>query len=124
MVRQPDPFHGPGYLWPQECLPEALQALYVRERWGSAAYDVITRSYPERHDERRLQQLFSVGPPNARTFPWIAITTCSPPAPGGGCPLSRPTPALCTTSFAHSPPSRPTAGAQVAELVGVVVALP
>ena len=46
-------------------------------------------------------------PPNA-DLPWIAITTCSPPAPGGGCPLSRPTPALCTTSFAHSPPSRPS----------------
>ncbi|MEO3802132.1 hypothetical protein [Nonomuraea sp. B1E8] len=55
-------FTGPGFLWPQECLPEALQALYVRERWGSAAYDVITRSYLRQHDERLLQQLFSVGP--------------------------------------------------------------
>ncbi|MFI9848244.1 hypothetical protein ACIHFD_65325 [Nonomuraea sp. NPDC051941] len=55
-------FTGAGFLWPQECLPEALQALYVRERWGNAAYDLITRSYFRQDAAHRLQQLLSVGP--------------------------------------------------------------
>ncbi|MGW4794025.1 hypothetical protein ACWEPC_16635 [Nonomuraea sp. NPDC004297] len=55
-------FTGPGFLWPQECLPEALQALYVRERWGSAAYDLVARSYLREHAESDLQRLLDTGP--------------------------------------------------------------
>jgi hypothetical protein len=118
-------FTGPGFLWPQECLPEALQALYVRERWGSAAYDVITRSYPERHDERRLQQLFSVGPAEradlsldryhdllaAGTRRWLSAFQAD----------SR---ALHDVVRALAAEPAEFTGAQVAALVGEVVALP
>lgn len=36
---------GAGFLWLQESLPEALQALYLRKRHGGAAYQAVRRRY-------------------------------------------------------------------------------
>lgn len=55
-------FTGTGYLLGQECLPEALQARYVRQRWGSAAYQQVCRQYARPHRPGAFDRLLALDP--------------------------------------------------------------
>lgn len=55
-------FLGEGFLWGQECLPEAIQHLYLRARSGAALADRIGARYAVPNHGRLLDQLFTTDP--------------------------------------------------------------
>lgn len=55
-------FVGPGFLWGQECLPEAIQHRYLRARLGAAVADRMGRRYMPADRAVRSVRLLSLSP--------------------------------------------------------------
>jgi hypothetical protein len=61
-------FVGAGFLWGQECLPEAIQQLYLRSRTPPAVADRVARRYVTPDPDTLLSRLFTISPRSATSL--------------------------------------------------------